>query len=61
MHFNHIKTGGTEYTYSLAKRGGAFGAPPRKRPYRIGIGLKCMFIVWVLERVEKMPKKGSKK
>ena len=37
----YLKAGGSESMYS--RGGGAFG--PKKRPLRIGIGLKCMFIV----------------
>ena len=67
---NPIKAGGSE---SLHKLGGGVPRPPhtpRKRPYRIGIGLKCIFfkansfkkvrsiifIVWMLWRVEKNAK-----
>ena len=37
--FNSIKAGGSKSMYILA-----FGAPPRKRPESIGMGLKCIFI-----------------
>ena len=42
---NHIKAGGSESMQSLVGGGRASHAPPpRKRPERLGIELKCIFI-----------------